>query len=72
MLPQVLISGAVKFNRVRTTRDFDGRTRTVPDVLEVARVMIKAFRTGELGKTLLDVDMLSHRETKREDEKALS
>ncbi|CAG9565721.1 unnamed protein product [Danaus chrysippus] len=69
---RVLISGAVKFNRVRTTRDFDGRTRTVPDVLEVARVMIKAFRTGELGKTLLDVDMLRHRDTKIEQDKALS
>ncbi|XP_045776182.1 mitochondrial GTPase 1 [Maniola jurtina] len=55
---KVLISGALKFNRVRRTRDFDGRVRDVPDITEVARTMIRAFRVGELGKTLLDIDLL--------------
>ncbi|XP_063538986.1 mitochondrial GTPase 1 [Cydia strobilella] len=55
---KVLISGAVKFNRIRRTRDYDGTMRDVPDFLEVARTMIKAFRTGELGRTLLDIELL--------------
>ncbi|CAG5004323.1 unnamed protein product [Parnassius apollo] len=58
---KVLIAGAVKFNRVRRVRDFDGSMREVPDLLEVARTMIKAFRTGELGKMLLDIDLLKCR-----------
>ncbi|XP_047994342.1 mitochondrial GTPase 1 [Leguminivora glycinivorella] len=57
---KVLISGAVKFNRIRRTRDFDGTMREVPDFIEVARTMIKAFRTGELGRTLLDVELLKY------------
>ncbi|XP_050354017.1 mitochondrial GTPase 1 [Nymphalis io] len=55
---KVLITGSIKLNRVRRTRDFDGRIREVPDVVEVARTMIRAFRTGELGKILLDIDLL--------------
>ncbi|XP_028160841.1 mitochondrial GTPase 1 [Ostrinia furnacalis] len=57
---QVLFSGARKMNRVRRVRDFDGSTRDVPDLTEVARTMIKAFRTGELGRVLLDVDLLKN------------
>lgn len=59
-----MIAGAIKFNRVRKVRDFDGTVREVPDVLEVARTMIKAFRTGELGKMFLDIDLL-HQRSKR-------
>ncbi|XP_047537060.1 mitochondrial GTPase 1 [Vanessa atalanta] len=55
---KVLVTGSIKLNRVRRTRDFDGRIREVPDVVEVARTMIRAFRTGELGKILLDIDLL--------------
>lgn len=62
---KVLIMGAAKFNRVRKVRDFDGSIRHVPDSLEVAKTMIKAFRTGELGKTLLDVDHLRFNEKKQ-------
>jgi hypothetical protein len=61
---QVLLAGAIKYNRVRKTRDFDGRVRDVPDFLEVARTMIKAFRTGDLGRTLLDIDLLHRTEEK--------
>lgn len=57
----MLISGAIKYNRIRRTRDFDGKVREVPDLLEVSRTMIKAFRTGELGKILLDIDLLDER-----------
>ncbi|KAL4713037.1 hypothetical protein ACJJTC_001091 [Scirpophaga incertulas] len=65
-ITKVLIAGAVKFNRIRKSRDFDGRVRSVPDLLEVARTMIKAFRTGELGRTLLDIDLLiSNQESSR-------
>ncbi|CAH2044785.1 unnamed protein product, partial [Iphiclides podalirius] len=60
-IQKVLIAGAIKFNRVRTVRDFDGTVRDVPDLLEVAKTMIKAFRTGELGKILLDIDLLTQR-----------
>ncbi|CAG9789521.1 unnamed protein product [Diatraea saccharalis] len=56
---KVLLAGAIKFNRVRRTRDFDGRVRDVPDLVEVARTMIKAFRTGDLGKMLLDIELLN-------------
>ncbi|CAH2244839.1 mitochondrial GTPase 1 [Pararge aegeria] len=63
---KVLISGALKFNRIRRTRDFDGRVRDVPDVTEVARTMIRAFRTGEIGKTLLDIDLLKRVREKAE------
>ncbi|XP_041969764.1 mitochondrial GTPase 1 [Aricia agestis] len=55
---RVLIAGAIKLNRIRKTRDFDGTVREVPDILEVARAMVRAFRTGELGRTLLDIDLL--------------
>ncbi|XP_013194261.1 mitochondrial GTPase 1 [Amyelois transitella] len=58
---KVLIAGAVKFNRIRKTRDYDNSVRVVPDLIEVARTMIKAFRTGELGRTLLDIDLLNDR-----------
>ncbi|KAI8424751.1 hypothetical protein MSG28_006699 [Choristoneura fumiferana] len=61
---KVLISGAMKYNRVRRTRDFDGTMRDVPDFIEVARMMIKAFRTGELGRTLLDIDLLQFKDQK--------
>lgn len=56
---QVLISGAIKFNRIRRTRDYDNSMRDVPDLIETARMMIRAFRTGELGKTFLDIDLLN-------------
>ncbi|XP_046971321.1 mitochondrial GTPase 1 [Vanessa cardui] len=62
---KVLVTGSIKLNRVRRTRDFDGRIREVPDVVEVARTMIRAFRTGELGKILLDIDLLK-RDDKQE------
>ncbi|XP_045453055.1 mitochondrial GTPase 1 [Melitaea cinxia] len=65
---KVLITGSIKFNRVRRIRDYDGQTREVPDVIEVARTMIRAFRTGELGKILLDIDLLKN---DREEEKIL-
>ncbi|KPI92096.1 Mitochondrial GTPase 1 [Papilio xuthus] len=60
-IQKVLVSGAVKYNRIRRVRDFDGRTREVPDLLESARTMIKAFRTGELGRMFLDIDVLKLR-----------
>lgn len=64
---QVLISGAIKFNRIRRTRDYDNTMRDVPDLIETARMMIKAFRTGDLGKTFLDIDLLeSKSRAKRE------
>lgn len=56
---QVLITGAIKFNRIRRTRNYDNSMRDVPDLIETARMMIRAFRTGELGKTLLDIDLLN-------------
>ncbi|XP_072929659.1 mitochondrial GTPase 1 [Epargyreus clarus] len=64
---KVLIAGAVKFNRVRKTRDFDGTVREVPDLTEVARTLIKAFRTGELGRTLLDIDLLRRPEMQKKE-----
>lgn len=54
----MLISGAIKYNRIRRVRDFDGTIRDVPDLLESARAIIKAFRTGELGRIFLDIDVL--------------
>lgn len=66
---KVLITGSIKFNRVRRIRDYDGQTREVPDIVEVARTMIRAFRTGELGKILLDIDLLKNN---REEEKILA
>ncbi|XP_059048279.1 mitochondrial GTPase 1 [Achroia grisella] len=59
---KVLLAGAIKFNRLRKVRDFDGRVRDVPDLLEVARTFIKAFRTGELGNILLDIDLLFNKD----------
>ncbi|KAJ0173456.1 hypothetical protein K1T71_010605 [Dendrolimus kikuchii] len=69
---KVLLAGAVKFNRIRRTRDFDGTVRDVPDLLEVSRTMIKAFRTGELGKLLLDIDLLNDRHVRKETAKSLA
>ncbi|KAM3959354.1 mitochondrial GTPase 1 [Aphomia sociella] len=63
---KVLIAGAVKLNRVRKVRDFDGTVRDVPDLLEVSRTMIKAFRMGELGRILLDIDLLANRRERQE------
>ncbi|CAF4866892.1 unnamed protein product [Pieris macdunnoughi] len=61
---RVLIAGSTKFNRIRRVRDYDGRMRDVPDLIETARTMIRGFRTGELGKTLLDIHLL--KETSKE------
>lgn len=58
---QVLIAGALKFNRIRKVRDYDNKIRYAPDLLEVARTMIKAFRTGELGKMFLDTELLNEK-----------
>lgn len=58
---KVLLSGAIKYNRIRKVRDFDGKVRDVPDLLETSRHIIKAFRTGELGKVILDIDLLENR-----------
>ncbi|CAK1547488.1 unnamed protein product [Leptosia nina] len=58
---KVLIAGSMKFNRIRRIRDFDGGNRDVPDIIETARIMIRAFRTGELGKTLLDIDIIKNK-----------
>lgn len=69
---QVLITGATKFNRIRRTRDYDNSMRDVPDLIETARMMIKAFRTGDLGKTFLDIDFLNYENvTRREKENVL-
>lgn len=68
---KVLLAGALKYNRIRKTRDFDGKVREVPDLLEVAKTMIKAFRTGELGKILLDVELLEKNQ-KNEPERVLA
>ncbi|KAJ2938533.1 hypothetical protein O0L34_g13030 [Tuta absoluta] len=56
---KVLISGAIKLNLIRRTRDYDNTMRDVPDLVEAARSMIKAFRVGTLGRTLLDIDGLN-------------
>ncbi|XP_049878195.1 mitochondrial GTPase 1 [Pectinophora gossypiella] len=71
---KVLIAGALKFNRIRRTRNYDNTMRDVPDLMESARTMIKAFRTGELGKTFLDIDMLQFDKEldKREHERQLA
>ena len=51
---------------MRRTRDYDNQMREVPDITEVAKLMIKAFRTGELGKTLLDIELLKSRNKEKE------
>ncbi|XP_075982612.1 mitochondrial GTPase 1 [Anticarsia gemmatalis] len=63
---RVLIAGAIKFNRIRKVRNYDNTIRDVPDLLEVARTMIKAFRTGELGKMMLDVELLEDKHRRKE------
>ncbi|CAG9128115.1 unnamed protein product [Plutella xylostella] len=63
---EVLIAGARKFNRIRRVRDYDGKVRDVPDFLESARTMIRAFRTGELGRALLDIDLLRFKDRAKE------
>lgn len=64
---QVLISGAIKFNRIRRTRDYDNSMRDVPDLIETARMMIRAFRTGDLGKTFLDIDLIDSKKRAKPD-----
>lgn len=71
-IKEVLVAGAVKFNRIRKVRDFDGTIREVPDLLEVSRAMIKAFRMGELGRLLLDVELLNEKYFKKDKENLLA
>ncbi|VVD04377.1 unnamed protein product [Leptidea sinapis] len=55
---KVLLAGCVKYNLIRRIRDFDARMKEVPNITEAAKHLVRAFRTGELGKFLLDVDLL--------------
>lgn len=53
---EVLSTIAVKNQRLLKFRDTSGSYVQRPDLEMAAKIMIKKFRTGELGKILLDLD----------------
>lgn len=56
---EVLLAGSKKLNKTIRLKNFDGGLVKRPDFDSVATYMIKAFRTGELGKFNLDHDCIS-------------
>merc|ERR1719278_766725 len=56
----MLTSSAIAQNKFKTVnRRIVGNSEDVPDVLFVAEKFVKAFRASELGKLILDIDMIS-------------
>lgn len=58
-ITEVLNVGAVKLDKYKILRQPHGGKKLMPDVLEAARVMIKAFRKGDLGRLFLDRDRIA-------------
>lgn len=57
-ISMVLTQGAVNMNKTIMYRHFDGTMVSKPDTVTVARILVNAFRTGKLGRHLLDEDIL--------------
>ena len=56
----MLTSSAIAQNKFRTVnRKIVGNSEDVPDVMFAAEKFVKAFRASELGKLILDIDMIS-------------
>ncbi|XP_053677846.1 mitochondrial GTPase 1 [Anopheles nili] len=55
-----LIDNAVIFDKMIQTRLFNGTVVARPDVKTAAKYMLKCFRTGKLGKVLLDLDKITN------------
>ena len=56
----MLTSSAIAQNKFKTVnRRIVGNSEDVPDVMFAAEKFVKAFRASELGKLILDIDMIS-------------
>ena len=56
---EILIQIAVKANKIKKLKNFDGQIIQRPDFYFAAEYFIKCFRTGELGLYCLDKDVLN-------------
>ena len=57
----MLTSSAIAQNKFKTVnrKIVGGMGTEVPDVMFTAEKFVKAFRASELGKLILDIDMIS-------------
>lgn len=57
-ISEVLLAVSKKLNKTKTMKDFNGNMVVRPDLNAAAQNFIRLYRTGELGKILLDIDQL--------------
>uniref|UniRef100_A0A182QDS1 Mitochondrial GTPase 1 n=1 Tax=Anopheles farauti TaxID=69004 RepID=A0A182QDS1_9DIPT len=57
-IASALVNNAIHTNKMVRTKQLDGTSVLRPDVKMAAKFMLKSFRTGGLGKILLDEDKL--------------
>uniref|UniRef100_A0A182NNA3 Mitochondrial GTPase 1 n=1 Tax=Anopheles dirus TaxID=7168 RepID=A0A182NNA3_9DIPT len=57
-IASALVNNAIHLNKMVRTKQLDGTSVLRPDVKMAAKFMLKSFRTGALGKILLDEDKI--------------
>lgn len=59
-IAEVLLEYSKLLNKTKKMKDFNGNIVVRPDLLSAAQNFIKLYRTGELGKILLDLDEIEN------------
>ncbi|XP_035791798.1 mitochondrial GTPase 1-like [Anopheles albimanus] len=57
-IAEALVGGAVHHGKTIRMKQLDGTVVIRPDVVATAKLMLKAFRTGALGRIMLDEDKM--------------
>lgn len=57
-ISEVLVKGATKYGKTIKYKNYDNTIVLKPDLTAAAKHMLQLFRTGELGKVCLDVDLI--------------
>uniref|UniRef100_A0A2M4BVS2 Mitochondrial GTPase 1 n=1 Tax=Anopheles marajoara TaxID=58244 RepID=A0A2M4BVS2_9DIPT len=57
-IAEALVGGAVHHGKTIRTKQLDGTVAIRPDVLAAAKLLLRAFRTGALGRIMLDEDKI--------------
>ncbi|ETN63266.1 mitochondrial GTPase 1 [Anopheles darlingi] len=61
-IAEALVGGAVHHGKTIRMKQLDGTVAIRPDVVAAAKLMLKAFRTGALGRIMLDEDKINVRQ----------
>lgn len=59
-ISEVLFALSKKLSKTKKMKDFNGNMVVRPDLNAAAQNFIRFFRTGELGRILLDIDLLNN------------